>query len=389
VAGTNVQFTLISDDLDTYLVLSDADGNVLATDDDGAGDLDSRITFVVPEDGEYLVTATTYAANNGMTGGTGAYSLSVQAAQTETIEPGETVRGTFSEGAFSQVFTFTAAADDSVTISLQSDDFDSYLRLNDPSGAEIAYNDDSGGSLNSQIGPILLPMDGVYSIIASSLSGSSAGDFTLTLNSANLQPVSVGESLTSELTAANGSAYFSLQANAGDTISVSVESSMDTNVAVTDPFNYQLAFDEDGGSGVNPELTDVVLSSDGQYTIVVSSPFSETGEFTLLVERAELASLNDGPVTLAFNSTTTTRVVEYTAEAGETLRLTLSSVTGDQISPNVDGQQSGSSVVYGSANYVTEFSVVFVAPSDGPIALTISDYTYDNRQVEVRISSAE
>jgi hypothetical protein len=388
-AGSSVQITLTAEDIDTYLLLSDADGNVLATDDDGAGDLDSQIDFNVPADGEYIITATTYAANNGMTGGIGDYTLSLQGVERETIEYGETVRGSFAGNVLSQVYTFTAAADDSVIIRLESDDFDSYLRLSDPSGSEIAYNDDGAGNLNSLIGPLLLTEGGVYSINASSLSGSSTGNYVLTLTSADLQGVEVGTPVTGELTPANGSAYFVLQANAGDTISVAVDSEIDTNVAVNDPFNYQVAFDEDGGSGNNPELTDVVLTSDGQYTIVVSSPFAETGEFTLLVERAELSSLNDGPVTLSFNANTTTRVVEYTAEAGESLRLTLSSLSGDQISPNVDGQQSGSSVLYGSANYVTEFSVVFEAPSDGPITLTINDYSYDNRQVEVRISAAE
>ncbi|MFN8378926.1 MAG: PPC domain-containing protein [Anaerolineae bacterium] len=388
-AGTSVRITLVSEDFDCYLVLSDSNGNVLATDDDSAGNLDSRIDFAVPADGEYLIEATSFAAHNGSTPVTGSYTLSLNTVEIETIEYGETVQGTLTNDALSQLFTFTAAPGDSVIIRLESDDFDSYLRLNDASGVEVAYNDDGAGNLNSLIGPIALAQGGVYTINASSLSGSSTGNFTLSLSAANVQPITVGEPLNGELTPSDNKAFFTLDGHAGDTISISVTSSIDTNVAVNDPSNYQVAFDEDGGKGNNPEITDLVLTSDGTYTIVVGSAFNETGEFELLVERAELPSLNDGPVTLSYNSSTTTRVIQYTAEAGEVLRLTIASTNGQQINPSVDASQNGSQVYYASANYVTELSSVFTVPSSGDITLTISDYSYDNRQVEIRISSAE
>ncbi|MBL8146741.1 MAG: PPC domain-containing protein, partial [Anaerolineae bacterium] len=247
--GDSVLITLISDDFDPYLVLSDADENELTTDDDSAGSLDASISFVLPADGEYVITATSYAARNGLTTSTGAYTLSLETFEIETIEPGETVQGTLTASAPSQTFSFTAAAGDGVTIRLESDDFDSYLRLNDPNSVEIAYNDDGAGNLNSLIGPITLNDSGIYTIVASSLGGSDTGDFTLTLSTANLQPVTVDEPLTGELTRANGSAFFTLEASAGDTISISVSSDMDTNLAVNDPYNYQVASDDDSGKG--------------------------------------------------------------------------------------------------------------------------------------------
>ena len=387
--GDSVVITLVSDDFDPYLVLSDDAENELATDDDSAGSLDASISIVLPADGEYVITATSFAARNGLTTSTGAYTLSLESIEIETIEPGETVQGTLTTAAPSQNFSFTAAAGDGVTIRLESDDFDSYLRLNGPDGVEVAYNDDGAGNLNSLIGPIMLDQTGIYTIVARSLGGSDTGACTLTLSASNLQPVTVDEPLTGELTRTNQMAFFTLEASAGDTISISVSSDMDTNVAVNDPYNYQISSDDDSGKGNNPEITDLVLTNDGTYTIVVGSPFNETGEFELLVERAVLPTLNDGPVTLNFNSSTTTRVIEYTAEAGETLRLTIASTDGSEISPNVDAQQGGSSILYGNASYVTELGMVFTASADGAITLTISDYSYDDRQVEVRISAAD
>lgn len=388
-AGTSVQITLVSDDFDPYLVLADADGNELATDDDSAGNLDSRISYTFADAGEYLITATSFSGHNGGTGATGAYTLSVAQIEVETIEYGETVNGTFTAAAPALEYSFTAAPGDSVIIRLESDDFDSYLRLRDANGTEIAYNDDGAGNLNSLIGPLALTEGGVYTIIASSLGGSATGNFVLSLSAANLEPITVGEPMSGELTPANSIAYYTLEANAGDVIAITAESDIDTNLAVNDPYNYQIASDEDGGKGNNPEISDLVLSSEGTYTIIVGSPFSETGAFTIEVTRAELPSLNDGPVTLNFNSSVNSRVVTYTAEAGDVLRLTATSVSGGEISPNVDIQQNGSSLAYGSANYVTDFSYVFEVSQSGDLTVNVSEYSYDNSQVEVRISSAE
>lgn len=388
-ADATVMITLTSNDFDTYLVLSDAAGDEIATDDDSAGSLNSRITYTFPDAGEYTITATSYSAHNGGTARTGAYTLSVAGVQTETIEYGETINGVLTNDMLSAEYRFTAAAGDSVAIALNSDDFDAYLRLRDASGTEIAYNDDGGGSLNSLIGPITLTDGGVYTIVASSFSSNSTGNFVLVLSTANLMPITAGASLEGELTASEGQAYYTFEANAGDVIDISVESDIDTNLTVTDPYNYQVASDDDGGKGNNPEISDLVLSSAGTYTIIVGSPFSETGAFTIELTRATVPSLNDGPVTLNFNSSVSSRILGYTAEAGDVLRVTADLVSGSSMSPNIGIQQGDSSVAYGSANSVSSFSYTFTVANGGDLTIDFSEYSYSNTQVEVRITSAE
>lgn len=70
-AGETVTLTLRSDDFDAYLFLAPAStGEKLASDDDGGGDRDSRITVTLPEAGEYLLRATSFVA-----GQRGSYTL--------------------------------------------------------------------------------------------------------------------------------------------------------------------------------------------------------------------------------------------------------------------------------------------------------------------------
>ena len=69
-----------------------------------------------------------------------------------------------------QAHKFSGKAGEAVTISLDSSDFDTYMVLVDPSGKEVASNDDYARTMNSTI-VITLPQDGEYQVLARSFSG--------------------------------------------------------------------------------------------------------------------------------------------------------------------------------------------------------------------------
>lgn len=73
-AGRTYQFDYLSKAYDAYLYLADADGNVLARDDDGGGGTNSRIVYQAAEDGTYRLIATSASGNR-----VGAFSVSVRA----------------------------------------------------------------------------------------------------------------------------------------------------------------------------------------------------------------------------------------------------------------------------------------------------------------------
>jgi len=67
-------------------------------------------------------------------------------------------------------YPFDGDAGQTMTIELQSDDFDPVLLLKGPDGEVLTSNDDYGGTLHSTI-VIELPETGIYNAIASSFSG--------------------------------------------------------------------------------------------------------------------------------------------------------------------------------------------------------------------------
>ncbi|MGF1517388.1 MAG: pre-peptidase C-terminal domain-containing protein [Nodosilinea sp.] len=75
------------------------------------------------------------------------------------------------------LYTFEGTAGQQLTITLDSTDFDPVLRLLGPDEAEIAFNDDFGGSFNSKI-IVTLPEDGTYTVVARSFSDQ-GGDYDL------------------------------------------------------------------------------------------------------------------------------------------------------------------------------------------------------------------
>ncbi|MEM9447004.1 MAG: tetratricopeptide repeat protein [Cyanobacteria bacterium P01_E01_bin.6] len=81
IAGESITINLTSNDFDTYLLLQSPTGDVIAQDDDGAGDTNSRITLTLPTTGIYILIINSYAANE-----TGIYYLEWKAASSVELE---------------------------------------------------------------------------------------------------------------------------------------------------------------------------------------------------------------------------------------------------------------------------------------------------------------
>lgn len=187
-AGQRVAVVLESDDFDAYLYLTGPGLGEVLTDDDGAGNLDSRIEVTLPVDGSYTVVASALSA-----GSSGAYMLRVE----EPVDPntlpvmsfvdlGETATqritsldGPVLEGRTGQIWGFEASAGQRILVEMESEDFDTYLYVIGPGLAEPLSDDDGGDGTNSQLS-VTFPQAGTYRIIASAYGSNSTGSYSLT-----------------------------------------------------------------------------------------------------------------------------------------------------------------------------------------------------------------
>lgn len=92
------------------------------------------------------------------------------------LEQGDT---TIDDGSYYDTYSLEGKKDQSLIITLESQEFDPYLAIQNPEGQIIGENDDAAeGSSNSQL-KITLPMDGAYQIIVNSFDPKGQGKYTL------------------------------------------------------------------------------------------------------------------------------------------------------------------------------------------------------------------
>lgn len=189
-----ITLTDTADEGDPYLYLLDPSGNIIAEDDDGGGNLNSRIVQLLTERGEYTVVATSFAPGQSFD-----YDLGLSCNRRrrserprcdQRIECGETLTGELTEddrtgfrgpGYFQDVYCFTARRGDDLTLSLSSEAFgDPYLYLLRPNGDLVAEDDDGGGDLDSRI-DLAVEQPGRHLVVATSYAPGDTFEYSLTL----------------------------------------------------------------------------------------------------------------------------------------------------------------------------------------------------------------
>ncbi len=379
-AGQVVTVTLTSDDFDTYLSILDDTGTAIAENDDNLGTNSAIQTFMLPPGTGYQILVESYSQHSDSGTETGSYTLSVVEQQIAHIEYTQSVTDSLTDGLLSQDYVFSGQAGDAVVISMSSDAFNSYLSLLDNSGNEIVSNDDSGNSLNSQIGPFVLPATGSYTIRASSLGGGATGAYTLTLSKVDVTAITYDQAVEVTLAKAGDSRFFTFDGVSGDLITISADSngSIDTSLMLNDPYNSQVASDDDSGSGPDPEIYQQLLSQDGTYTVELQAVSGSSGKITLTVKRTLPPSLDDGAQSISFNDSGATRALTFAANAGETVKLTLTVDGTVPGAPNVSALQGGNTLAYASGSSTQSLSFSFVTPDAGDVIVQIDDYSYNN-----------
>ncbi|HEU0298661.1 MAG TPA: PPC domain-containing protein, partial [Longimicrobium sp.] len=204
-ASHRYRVTLRSDDFDAYLAVGSSVGDECGgceTDDDGAGGTDAEVQFTGSADGTYEIRANSYDADE-----VGGYVLMLEdeGVVDEPHEPADTgipialdqaVDGTLARGdekvgsSYTDTYTYRGRAGETITVSLSSEEFDTYIEMGQVDGGECTdmdSNDDGGEGTNSLL-TIRLPDDGPYHIHVRSSGPGETGAYTLRVESGSAAP---------------------------------------------------------------------------------------------------------------------------------------------------------------------------------------------------------
>jgi hypothetical protein len=177
-----IDMIALSDRFDPFLRLEDDQGKRLAEDDDSGGGLNARIVFPCAESGTYHVVARALAGSPA-----GKYRLTVREAKSARVAapklelqdgsaeiesklaPTDT-RDRVRKASVCKLFSIQMSAGKTYQIDMISSAVDSFLRLENSAGKELARDDDGGGFPNARI-VYECTGDGAYRIIATTFGG--------------------------------------------------------------------------------------------------------------------------------------------------------------------------------------------------------------------------
>ena len=315
-AGQRIVIDLMSSDFDAYLILRDADGRMMGSDDDSGEGQNARLHAVLPRDGRYRVIATaigdsargryTLAVAGWEAPDAAAPGRSAVVAVGETkdgiLEPGDEISG---DGPYQDRWLVDARAGARLSVDMRSTDLDSYLVVLGPDGRVLGSDDDGGSGKDAEVA-LRAGVAGRYTILATSYGDAPAtGAYRLSLQQDSgdfAEPgvaatVAMGESKEGRLEEGDARGTrgledrWTFQGRAGQGVRIDAMSDAFDAYLVLLRNGIALDSNDDGGEGQNARVV-TVLPETGAYAAVVSAYGSSGpgGRYTL-----QLAALGGPP----------------------------------------------------------------------------------------------
>ncbi|WP_426028225.1 pre-peptidase C-terminal domain-containing protein [Brevundimonas sp. TWP2-3-4b2] len=201
--GQALDLRMTSSAFDPYVAISGPDGFSTFNDDDPAVNdgRNSRLVVTLPADGDYRITATSYASGEqggyrlAVLDGTGAATPappavrpSERASATGEIAIGQAVSGsldagdgTLETGEYVDRFRFTGQRGQRVAVELTSSAFDAYTILTTPSGDQQENDDARDGGHDSRLDTVLSE-DGEYQVLVTSYAPGETGSYRFSVS---------------------------------------------------------------------------------------------------------------------------------------------------------------------------------------------------------------
>ncbi len=286
-------------DFDAYLRLLDKTGKQLAEDDDGGGDLNSRIIHSPTDGGDHQIVVTTFDANLGK------FNLRVRELNIKAeAKPRQLTKNSLEHAGNLGANDKTDLGKLSTTVSVQLKAGQSYLFEVDSEDfdCQLYVFDRKNRLLGQDLAKVVCAAteDGVHNLVVASFDGM-LGKFNLKVRSFNLKgeakPRAIGKdglSITANINANDQTALeklgkvYSVQLKAGQTYTIELASAtMDSYLYLFDSNSKLMGEDDDSGGNLDSRIT-FRAERDGVYHIVASTLVGdETGEFTLRVREGK------------------------------------------------------------------------------------------------------
>jgi len=186
-------------------------------------------------------------------------------------------------------WTYCSEGDEYVTIDVVArGDWDPVLDVLNEDGETVASDDDSGGDYNPRLFGLHLEAPGCYALRVSAYSG--YGDYEIAVRTGEAPgggSLTYGDTVSSNLALGERETW-TFEAQAGDAVRISMVGSgglTDTYLELLDPDGLYLTGDDDSGEGNFALIAGYMLPVTGTYRISALSYASQSGPYTLTLEK--------------------------------------------------------------------------------------------------------
>jgi len=203
-------------------------------------------------------------------------------------------------GSFCKHFSVYLEKDKSYLVDLMSGELDPYLRLEDPSGRQVAFDDDGGEGLNSRL-RFTPHFSGSYRVVATTYAANRTGSIHLKVGRilSGTDNPSTGELVSNlndrlavgafdRIRTDSYCKLFSIRFERGQTYTIDLTSlDFDPYLRLEDDSGRILDQDDDGGEGLNSRIRFTAPASGTYHLVATSFGSRQTGAFQLAVHRAK------------------------------------------------------------------------------------------------------
>lgn len=303
---------------DPTLTLRDSNNIALSFNDDGGNGLESQITYTPMTSGTYFLDVKAYSTQ------TGSYVLrgsSAGGVQTEvpgdastgfSISAGQTISGTLDFDRDTDWYRVNFTAGTTYQLDLKGAPsgagtiIDPLVRIYNSNGVLQDSDDDGGTGLESLL-QYTPTVSGTYYISAESFRTSDQGSYALSLatagntsadiagDSSTTASIAAGGTTTSDLNPAGDTDWFAFTVTAGseyviDLVGVGSGELSDPLVRVMTASGTELAANDDGGTGLDSQLTYQATTAGTVYISAESYANSGSGDYQLSVAQTRAGS---------------------------------------------------------------------------------------------------
>ncbi len=437
-AGDTITVTMnrAGGDLNSYLYLLDADGQLLFEDNDSGGQNgDARLVYTLPDDGAYLIVATRLGQMQGTSAGSYVLALQSDAPPPQvtvmpeptlppeyvTLTPiayGETVEGELSNARYMDFYVFLGHEGDPVTIEMHSlnaeqpNGLDPLLILLDDGRIPLVENDDivEGQERDARI-EYTLPKTAYYAIVATRFeqdAGTSAGPYTLILTGPGGDVVSVPQqaeetTLLGRLEAEplpadvpvqgifeGGARLYTFYADTGDTVDLTASAESGDGVMLV-LLDQNLSEVVSSGMGT---LSAVIIPKAGDYGVLIAprvGPIVPSGgayTLALTYTAGELVpeAMPEGPRAIRYGDVLNgviddehvSQLYTFTGQAEQRVRITMEATPGSALDCYLELQDAEGTTVAANDDIdpgnIRDSQIVADLPADGEYTIVASRY---------------